>query len=634
MVETLLMKPASNFRRSVGFRHPVWSSYAPQILAGVVDFMREHELWSLATENDFYGEVEAVKLDESWQGDGLILFRATEEELAVFKQRGQAVVLTSTEGPDLGFPRVVTDNAMIGRLAAQHLIECAVPGHAFLARGETYYREGQFAPGHRRYSRERLGGFRSELAKYGSEPVVHYLKGRPLWKPQTWREIETEVMAFIDTLPVSCGLFVADDSLAAVALRAADRLGRKVPEELAVIGFGDDALCCFATYPALSSIPYPGREVGRRAAELLWKQMQGEPPEASRVEVPVGHVIARESSDVLAIADPEIRELVRHVRLAAPHDPLRVSELAERSDLSMTTIKARFSTLLGHGPKQEIQRVRLRHLKHLLGDPKHSLSEIARMMNFGSAHELSRFFLAETGQRPTDYRDGLLQVADGSFKTDRIEGVIFDMDGTLFDTEPFYYEAYRSSIGLQGGTLSRDEYFSRWAGTSNKSIEADFKKCFGPSFSLPKFRKEWHARWIERVSTQPLVPLPGVVATLELLEEAGIPIGLASSSDRADIDLCLQLSGLAPWFRVIASGNEVSQGKPAPEIYELACRRLGVDPHRGLAIEDTLHGVHSAQAAGMRVIWVTRSEKPPPPEVKKSADLLFDRPDWNALLGR
>ncbi|MGC4013601.1 MAG: HAD-IA family hydrolase [Luteolibacter sp.] len=626
------MKPSHPARRSVGFRHPVWSCYAPQILTGIVDFMREHELWRLATENDLFGEMEAVKLDHDWRGEGLIVFRATEEELAAFRQRGQAVVLTSTEGPDLGFPRVVTDNAMIGALAAEHLIECSVPDFAFLARGETYYREEQFAPGHRRYSRERLGGFRTKLAEYGCEPVVHYLKGRPLWKAQTWREIETEVMAFLDTLPSPCGLFVADDSLGAVALRAADRLGRKVPGDLAVIGFGDDAVCCFSTWPALSSIAYPGREVGRQAAELLWRQMNGEKTLGGRVEIPVGKVIARESSDTLAIADPEIRELVRHIRLTAPHDALRVSELAERSPLSMTTIKARFSALLGHGPKQEIQRVRLRHLQHLLVHTDLSLSTIARDMNFGSAHELSRFFLTETGQRPTEYRESLGDRPAASGAT-AIQAVVFDMDGTLFDTERIYYEAYRRAVENQGGVLEKAIYFQHHAGTTNAAIEARFSERFGPDFSVPRFRADWHAAWQALIGRKPLKPLPGIQDTLELLTEAGIPLAIASSSDRGDIDLCLQASGLAPWFRVIASGDEVESGKPAPEIYQLACRRLGMEPACCLAIEDTIHGVEAALAAEMRVIKVGEVPDRPREGMIFAGTLdRIDRSQWVEIL--
>ncbi len=611
------MNGISSVRRSVAIRHPVWSSYGPQVTAGVVDFMRGQEMWRLVTENRSYGEMETVSIDRDWQGDGLILFRATEEELAAYRQRGQAVVLTSTEGPDLGFPRVVPDNAMIGRMAAEHLIECAVPHFAFLARGETFYREAEFASGLRRYARERLAGFRGKLAEYALEPAVHYLKGRPLWKPQTWREVETEVMAFLDLLPRPCGLFVADDSLGAVALRAADRLGIQVPRDFAVIGFGDDPAYCFATFPALSSIPYPGREVGRESAALLWQQMTGQAAATGRTEIPVPPIVTRESSDTLAIADSEIRELVRHIRLRAPHDALRVSELADLSPLSMTTIKARFSSLLGHGPKQEIQRVRVRHLQHLLGEPSLGLAEIARRMKFGSAHELSRFFLTETGQRPSEFREKL----GGSRPRGGMKSVIFDMDGTLFDTEPVYFEAFRAAFAKQGGELDREEYFRELVGTSNEWIERYLAAKAPAGFDAVRFAADWRKKWRVLIAARPLIPLSGVKELLERLVELGVRVGLASSSDREEIDLCLEASGLAGYFPVRAAGDEVAAGKPAPDVYLLACRHLGVEARDCVAIEDSRHGVAAALAAGMAVLWVTDLPDQAPAGVRKEKTL-------------
>jgi LacI family transcriptional regulator len=617
-------------RRSVAIRHPVWSSFGPLVTAGVVDFMRGHEMWRLVTGNRSYGEMEAVEIDRGWHGDGLILFRASEEELAAYRQRGQAVVLTSTEGPDLGFPRVIPDNAMIGRMAAEHLIECSVPHFAFLARGETFYREAEFAPGLRRYARERLAGYRARLAEYALEPSVHYLKGRPLWKEQTWREVETEVMAFLDLLPKPCGLFVADDSLGAVALRAADRLGLRVPAELAVIGFGDDPAYCFSTFPALSSIPYPGREVGRIAAELLWRQMKGESVTSGRTEIPLQDTILRESSDTLAIADPDIRELVRLIRLRAPHDALQVSELAELSTLSMTTIKSRFSTLLGHGPKQEIQRVRLRHLQRLLADSSLSLAEIARRMKFGSAHELSRFFLTETGQRPSDYREKLtLSSPRTGTKT-----VIFDMDGTLFDTEPLYCEAFRAAFAKQGGTLDREEYFRELMGRSNLSIETYLAAKATGSFDAARFSREWRREWKSILAAERLEVLPGVKELLEMLVEQGVRIGLASSSDREDIELSLEAAGLGSYFPIKAGGDEVKAGKPAPDVYLLACQRLGVEPATCIAIEDSRHGKAAALAAGMDVVWVTGLPDAPESRVRKVKTLAgLGEGDWKKLLG-
>jgi LacI family transcriptional regulator len=138
---------------------------------------------------------------------------------------------------------------------------------------------------------------------------------------------------------------------------------------------------------------------------MLWRQMNGEDVRGEVDCVKVSKLVPRESSDTLAIDDPEVRSLVRWVRRRAPCDCLRVMEIAERSSLSLTTVKQRFAETLGHGPKEEIKRVRLAHLRHLLVSTELTLNEIAEQMSFPSGHELSRFFLTETGERPISYRE-------------------------------------------------------------------------------------------------------------------------------------------------------------------------------------------------------------------------------------
>lgn len=297
----------------------------------------------------------------------------------------------------------------------------------------------------------------------------------------------------------------------------------------------------------------------------------------------------------------------------------------------MTTIKARFASLLGHGPKQEIQRVRLRHLKHLLMDPKLSLAEISRRMQFGSAHELSRFFLAETGQRPTEYREQKRATPPGG----KVGAVIFDMDGTLFDTEPVYFEAYRHAYSQQGGELGREEYDRELMGTANSTIEKYLAAKAPNGFDMGRFRAGWKEHWCSLLAAGPLETLPGVKELLERLVEDGVRIGLASSSDREDIDLCLESAGLAPYFPIRAAGDEVPSGKPSPDVYLLACERLGVDPADCAAIEDSPHGAAAARAAGMKVVVVSKHHPAAGACFRKANTLAeLGEGDWEEILGK
>ena len=102
------------------------------------------------------------------------------------------------------------------------------------------------------------------------------------------------------------------------------------------------------------------------------------------------------------------------------------------------------------------------------------------------------------------------------------------------------------------------------------------------------------------------------------------PLGVASSSNRPLIDLVLELAGLAPLFRATVSSEEVARGKPAPDVYLEAARRLGVPPERAAAVEDSEAGIRSASAAGMRVVAVPNRSFPPGEEALGLADVVLD----------
>jgi HAD superfamily hydrolase (TIGR01509 family) len=115
--------------------------------------------------------------------------------------------------------------------------------------------------------------------------------------------------------------------------------------------------------------------------------------------------------------------------------------------------------------------------------------------------------------------------------------------------------------------------------------------------------------------------LPGAVATVRRIADA-FPLGLASSSNREVFEEVLELAGLAACFRATVSSEEVERGKPAPDVYLEAARRLGVDPTRCAAVEDSHAGIRSAKSAGMRVVAIPNAAYPPDEEAVRLADAL------------
>lgn len=601
----------------VAIRYPVWSRYWQSVLPGILDFLTLREPWRLQTEDNSYGEMEAVRIDEKWKGDGAILFRATEAELKAFRKRGQAVVLTSTEGPDGGYPRVVPDNEAIGRMAAEHLMETGVQQVAFLGRGETLYAEEHFAPGFRVYPRERLKGFSRCLAEFGMEPTVCFLPGHELWKPTAWRGLRNDVKDFLKGLTLPCGLFVVDDALGAVVMKAADELGICIPQDLMLVSFGDDPLFCLSHVPALSSICYPGRQTGYLAAELIEKQLSGVDCRGVVRRVAVTEMVKRGSSDHLATSDEAVGRAVAWIRRHAPTDPLQVAELEAASGLSVSALTPRFRKVVGRSPKQEISRVRLDRLKQLLRTSEAPLAEISRVMKFSSPHELSRFFLNETGERPSGFRERLKQ----EWGAPKSQIVIFDLDGTLLDSEPLYCDAYRAAMKECGGSLSRDEYFARFAGTTNASIERELCGRLA-GMDVAGFGRIWRKQFAQILERDGLALKPGVAEMLRDLRAGGLRLAVASSSDGNDVRACLTRAGLAEHFEVLACGDEVAAGKPAPDIFLLAASRMQVSPEDCLVIEDSNAGVAAAHRAGMRVVMIPDVATPEPSSLSVAEEVV------------
>ncbi|MXX79529.1 MAG: HAD family phosphatase [Chloroflexi bacterium] len=183
--------------------------------------------------------------------------------------------------------------------------------------------------------------------------------------------------------------------------------------------------------------------------------------------------------------------------------------------------------------------------------------------------------------------------------------VIFDMDGVLLDSEPLHYEAVRIILAEQGVDFPLEDYF-RYLGTTLTSTWDDLCERYPITMPFAQFEARYNDDVLAHYRAgAPLIR--GAQELVEQLRDAGVPIAVASSSHRMWVDAALKGAGLSDCFDQTTAGDEVSMGKPSPEIYLKAAEKLGVDPARCIAIEDAPAGVESASAAGMKVVLV-RSE--------------------------
>lgn len=185
---------------------------------------------------------------------------------------------------------------------------------------------------------------------------------------------------------------------------------------------------------------------------------------------------------------------------------------------------------------------------------------------------------------------------------------MFDLDGVLVDSEQLWNEAKRELVRAAGGCW-REDAPRAMMGMSSREWSAYLREQLGVERDLDEINRDVVSR-LEQLYRARLPLLPGALEAVRALEERW-PLGLASSSNREIIDLVLDLAKLADAFVATVSSEEVARGKPAPDVYLEAARRVGVNPNRCVALEDSSNGLRAAVAAGMDVIAVPNPHYPP-----------------------
>jgi beta-phosphoglucomutase family hydrolase len=183
-----------------------------------------------------------------------------------------------------------------------------------------------------------------------------------------------------------------------------------------------------------------------------------------------------------------------------------------------------------------------------------------------------------------------------------IEAVLWDLDGVLVDTARFHYQAWCQLLSELGRNLSEEE-FRRTFGLRNDLILRDMLGEV-PAEEVKRLSERKEALFREHAAGR-VVPLPGAVELVQRARDGGRRLALVTSTPRANIDFVLEQVGLTGAFDTIVAAEDVSRGKPDPEGFLLAARRLGVAPERCLVIEDAPGGIEAARRAGMSSLAVT-----------------------------
>ena len=280
------------------------------------------------------------------------------------------------------------DSHKAGRLAAEHLLE----------RGFRYF--AFFGYPSENWSRRRKEGFSERIQEAGFRCDVFqpWRSIRLLWR----REL-TAVTAWLESLPKPVGVLACNDVLGRQLIEVCALDGLRVPHDIAVVGIDEDHLLSEFSNPPLSSVALNAERGGYEAAELLSKLMSGRVKQQQLILVEPLGVVARSSTDIIAVEDQEVASALMYIRDNSRR-PIGVHEVVKHSAISRRALEIRFHRNLGRSIRAEIQQVRLNWAKQLLTETNLPLGKVANHTGFSSLSYLSKVFHRAVGMTLAQYR--------------------------------------------------------------------------------------------------------------------------------------------------------------------------------------------------------------------------------------
>ena len=184
--------------------------------------------------------------------------------------------------------------------------------------------------------------------------------------------------------------------------------------------------------------------------------------------------------------------------------------------------------------------------------------------------------------------------------------VLWDLDGTLVDSEEFHWLSWRDTMRVEGVELTYPQFLASFGQRNDRIVPA----WLGPGVEVARMNRigeEKEAEYRRLAETHGLKPLPGAVEWLTALTAAGWKQAIASSAPFVNVEMMLRVAGLAGYFDAVASAEDVTAGKPDPQIFLRAAAKLQVPPSRCIVVEDAAAGAEGARRGGMRCIGVTKN---------------------------
>jgi LacI family transcriptional regulator len=365
---------------------------------GWYDYRLHEGIARFAVENGWHLCPDTTKekvIPWGWDGDGILAWLGAGDDLAEFVlHAGKPTVDFSFRRPHLPFPRVLTDHVGAARLAADHFLVRGFSHFLFYSEVENW----AFDEGGRAFVQALTeGGHPCKWLCW--QRAAAFTAGRHQWKlKRQWLAGELKKMS----KPLA--VLAATDDQAVEVLETCEQAGMAVPEDVSIVGIDNSLRAVNAMQIPISSVDTNLEILGYRGAELLEGLIDGKPPPKEPIRVPVAGLIARKSSDLVAIDHRGIASALRYM-WDHLHEPIGVDHLAAAASMSRRAFHKEFLQRVGRPPGHELQRARIEKAKRLLTESDAKMETIAQSCGYGGANGLWTAFKAATGSSPQQYRE-------------------------------------------------------------------------------------------------------------------------------------------------------------------------------------------------------------------------------------
>jgi beta-phosphoglucomutase len=188
------------------------------------------------------------------------------------------------------------------------------------------------------------------------------------------------------------------------------------------------------------------------------------------------------------------------------------------------------------------------------------------------------------------------------------KAVLWDLDGTLVDSEEFHWQSWRDTMRVEGVELTYEQFLASFGQRNDRILPAWLGAEVDPGL-VQRIGDDKEAGYRRLAETHGLTPLPGAREWLSTLRASGWKQAIASSAPRMNVEMMLRVAGIEGCFDAIVSADDVTIGKPDPQVFLKAAEKVGVPPARCIVVEDAAAGIEGARRAGMRSIGVTKNAR-------------------------